>query len=138
MHKGIKILGKVFSAIVLLAVALPVGVSLLLDIPGVQNFAVQQAVRAISGRLETTIAIRRVNVGLLGKVRIDGFYVEDYQRDTLLYVDRLDAYVTGLGLFGGGVALSRGEIAGAKLFLRETPEGEMNIKQIVNRIADPD
>lgn len=138
MHKGIKILGKVFSAIVLLAVVLPVGISLLLDIPGVQNFVVRKAVEVVSRKLETTIAIRRVNVGLLGKVKIDGFYVEDYQRDTLLYVDRLDAYVTGIGLLSGGVSLSRGEIVGAKLFLRETPEGEMNIKQIVNRIADPD
>lgn len=138
MHKGIKILGKVFSAIVLLAVVLPVSVSLLLDIPAVQNFVVQKAVEAISDKLETTIAIRRVNIGLLGKVKIDGFYVEDYQRDTLFYVDRLDAYVTGLGLFGGGVTLSRGEIVGAKLCLRETPDGEMNIKQIINRISDPD
>ncbi|MCM1151559.1 MAG: translocation/assembly module TamB domain-containing protein [Alistipes sp.] len=138
MHKGIKISGKVFAAIVLSVVVLPLAASLLLRIPAVQNFAVQKAVRAISDRLETTVAIRRVDVGFLGKVFVEGFYVEDYQRDTLLYVDRLDAYITGLGLFGGGLTFSRGEIVGAKLCLRETPEGEMNIKQVVGRISDPD
>ncbi len=111
---------------------------LLLTIPAVQNFVVHKAVRAVSERLETTVAIRRVDITLLGKARIEGFYVEDYQHDTLLYVDRLDAYVSGLGLFGGGIRLSRGDIAGARLCLRETPEGVMNIKQVVARLSDPD
>lgn len=138
MRKGTKILAKVCTAIAATIVGVPLVLSLLLQIPAVQNFVVQRAVRMISGRLETTVAIRRVDIGWLGKARIEGFYVEDYQRDTLFYVERLDAYATSLGIFGGGVTLSRGEIAGAKLYLRETPEGEMNIKQVVNRISDPD
>ena len=138
MHKGIKILGKVFSAIVLAVVVLPLALSLLLGLPAVQNFAVRKAAQVVSARLGTTVAIRRVDAGLFGRARIEGFYVEDYQHDTLLYVDRLDAYITGLGIFGGGLSLSRGEIVGARLFLRETPEGEMNIKQVVGRISDPD
>ena len=138
MHKGIKILGKVFSAIVLAVVVLPLALSLLLGLPAVQNFAVRKAAQVVSARLGTTVAIRRVDAGLFGRARIEGFYVEDYQHDTLLYVDRLDAYITGLGIFGGGLSLSRGEIVGARFFLRETPEGEMNIKQVVGRISDPD
>lgn len=138
MRKGIKILRKVFTAAVLLLVVLPLTLSLLLHIPAVQNFVVRQAVRMVSDKLETTVAIGRVDVGFLGKVRVSGLYVEDYQQDTLLYVGKLDAFVTSLGLFGGGVGLSRGEIADAKLYLRETPEGVMNIKQIVDRLSDPD
>ena len=138
MRKGIKILGKVLSAAVLLLIILPLALSLLLDIPAVQNYVVQKAVRMASKKLETTVSIDRVDIGLFSRVKIKGFYVEDYQRDTLLYVGRLDAFVTGLGIFGGGLALSRGEIADAKLYLRETPGGEMNIKQIVNRISNPD
>lgn len=138
MRKGIKILGKVFSVAVLLLIILPMVLSLLLDIPAVQNYVVQKAVRMVSRKLETTVSIDRVDIGLFSKVKVKGFYVEDYQRDTLLYVGSLDAYITGLGIFGGGVVFSRGEISGAKLYLRETPEGEMNIKQIVNRISDPD
>lgn len=138
MRKGIKILGKVLSAAVLLLIILPLTLSLLLDIPAVQNFVVQKAVRMVSRKLETTVSIDRVDIGLFSKVRVKGFYVEDYQRDTLLYVGRLDAFVTGLGIFGGGLSFSRGEIADAKLYLREMPDGEMNIKQIVSRISDPD
>ncbi|MDE5906316.1 MAG: hypothetical protein K2G66_01610, partial [Alistipes sp.] len=131
-------MGKICAAIGLSIVVLPLVVSLLLHISAVQNFVVQKAVRMISSKLQTTVAIRRVDVSLLGKARIEGFYVEDYQHDTLLYVDRLDAYITSIGLLGGGLTFSRGELVGAKLCLRETPEGEMNIKQVVNRISDPD
>ena len=44
-----------------------------------------------------------MDIGLFSKVKVKGFYVEDYQRDTLLYVGKIDAYITGLGIFGGGV-----------------------------------
>lgn len=138
MRKGIKILGKVFAAAVLLLLILPVTVSLLLDIPSVQNAVVRAVTQAVSRRLETTVSIDRVNLGLFSRLRLEGFYVEDYGGDTLLYVGRLDARVASLGLLGGGVTLDRGEIADAKLYLRQMPDGEMNVKQLVSRISDPD
>ncbi len=138
MRKGIKILGMVFSAAVLLLIILPLGVSLLLDIRQVQNFVVHRLAAAVSERLETTVSIDRVDIGLFSKIRVDGFYVEDYQRDTLLYVGHLDAYVTRFGLLGGGLEFSHGTIADARLYLRQTPSGEMNIKQLVDRISNPD
>ena len=138
MRKGIKILGKVFSAAVLLLIILPVFLSLLLDIPAVQNFVVHKAAEAVSRKLETTVSIDRVDIGIFSKIKVKGFYVEDYGRDTLLYVGKLDAFITSFGIFGGGLELSRGEIADARLYLRQTPGGEMNIKQIVDRISDPD
>lgn len=138
MRKGIKILGKVVATMLLSFVILLLLLALALQIPAVQNFAVQRAVRAVSDRLQTTVALRRVSIAFPGKIRLSGFYVEDYQRDTLIYADRIDAFVTGIGLFGGGVELGRGELADVKLFLRETPEGEMNIKQVVGRLSNPD
>ena len=131
-------MGMLLSAAVLLLMVLPVSLSILLDIPAVQNYVVQVAVGIVSRRLETTVSIDRVEMGLFSRVKVYGFYVEDYQHDTLLYVGRLDAHVSGIGLLGGGIELSRGEIGDAKLYLRETPEGEMNIKQIVARLSDPD
>ena len=78
MRKGIKILGKVLSAAVLLLIILPLALSLLLDIPAVQNYVVQKAVRMASKKLETTVSIDRVDIGLFSRVKIKGFYVEDY------------------------------------------------------------
>lgn len=137
MRKGIKILGKVVSAIILLLVVVPFILSMLLDIPAVQNFVVQRSVALISRNLETRVAIDHIQVGFFSRVHIKGFYVEDYQRDTLLYVDELTAHVTSFGFAGGGLSLSDGKIQNAKLYLRETPRGVMNIKEVVNRISDP-
>ena len=135
MRKGIKILGKVLSAAVLLLIILPLLLSLLLDIPAVQNFVVHKAARMISQKLETTVSIDRVEIGLFSKIKVYGLYVEDYQRDTLLYAGRAEAFVTSWRTAGGGLTLSRAEIADGKLYLRETPSGEMNIKQVVNRLS---
>ncbi len=138
MRKGIKILGKVLSVTALLLIIIPLLLSLLLDIPVVQNFVIHKAARMISAKLETTVSIDRVDIGMFAKVKVKGFYVEDYQRDTLLYVGRLDAYITSLGIFGGGVELNRAAINDAKFYLRQAPDGEMNIKQIVDRLSNPD
>lgn len=137
MRKVIKIIGKLLSAIVLLLIILPVLFSLLLDIPGVQNFVVHRATAIISHALETTVSIRRVDIGLFNRVKLDGFYVEDYQRDTLLYVGHATALLSDVGFRGEGLVFEVSDVKDAKLYLKETPSGEMNIKQIVNRMSNP-
>lgn len=138
MRKVIKISGKVVAAIVLLLLLLPVGVSVLLDIPAVQNYVVHRAADLVSRKLETTVHIGRVRIGLFNRVRAEDFYVEDYQGDTLLYVRQLGAYVAGFGILSDGVILGRAEAQGVQLQLRETPDGVMNIKQLVDRLSNPD
>lgn len=138
LRKVIKISGKVLSAAILLLIILPVGLSLLLDIPAVQNYAVQRAAEAISRKLGTTVRVGRIDIGLFSKIRVEAFYVADYNRDTLFYVGRLDTYITNFGILGGGLELSSGEIVDAKLHLHQMPDGEMNIRQIVMRLTNPD
>lgn len=135
MRKVIKILVKLLSAAVLLLIILPVSVSLLLDIPSVQNYIVHKAADFASRKLETRVSIDRVNIGLFNKVNVHGFYVEDYQRDTLLYVGSLRAFITGFGLFGEGLGFSYGKADSVKLYMVETPDSVMNIKQVIDRIS---
>lgn len=135
MRKGIKILGKVVSTIAMLLIILPLLLSLVLHIPAVQNFAVQKAVRIVSDKMETRVAIGRIDIGIFGKAHVEGFYVEDYQQDTLLYVGRLDAYVTG---FTDGIRIYRAAMSDVLLNLRDTPDGVMNIKQVVERLTRKD
>ena len=126
------------SAIVLALIFLPLLVALLFEIPAVQNFVAREATEIISRKLGTRISIDRVDIGLFYRVSLDGFYVEDFQRDTLLYAGRLDARIKSLGLFGGGLVFSRAELSDARFCLRETPDGEMNIKQVVDKLSKKD
>lgn len=114
---------------------LPLLLSLLLNIPAVQNFIVHKAAQIASEKLETRVSIDRVNIGLFNRVNISGFYVEDYQQDTLLYAGNVTAFITSLGIFGEGLSFGSGELHDVKLYLRETPEGVMNIKQVVDRLS---
>ncbi len=137
-HRYLKILGKAVSTAAMLLIAVPLLVSLLLHLPAVQNWVIDQAARTISRRIGTEVSIDRIDLVLPGKVRIRGLCVEDFERDTLLYAGRIDAYVTSPGLSGGGIRLFRGELSDAKLYLRETPEGVMNIKQVIDRLSRKD
>ncbi|MEG0499019.1 MAG: hypothetical protein RR522_04005, partial [Alistipes sp.] len=125
------------SAAILLLIILPIILSLLLDIPAVQNYVVHQAAAFASRKLETTVSIGRVDIGLFNKLKADDFYVEDYQGDTLLYVGHVEAYVAAYGFGGGGLVLGRAEVQNGKFHLHETPSGEMNIKQITDRMSNP-
>ncbi len=135
LRKGIKILGKVLSAMVLLLIMLPVLVALLLNIPVVQNLVADKAAQEVSRRLGTTVSIGRIDVGLFSGLRIDALYVEDFQSDTLLYAGRLDASFSVRGLFGGGIVVGDAVLRDARFCLRETPSGEMNVKQLVERLV---
>lgn len=138
MRRGFKIAGKVLAAVVLTLVFLPVLLVLLFQVPAVQQFAVRQATALASRKLGTTVSIDRVDIGLFHRVSLEGLYVEDYQRDTLLYAGRLDARVRSLGLLGGGLVFERATLSGGCFCLRETPGGELNIKQLVDRLIPPD
>ncbi|MEG1672592.1 MAG: translocation/assembly module TamB domain-containing protein [Alistipes sp.] len=116
---------------------MPIILSLLLDIPVVQNYIVQKATAFASRKLETTVSIGRVDIGLFNKLKADDFYVEDYQGDTLLYVGHVEAFVAAYGFGGGGLILGRAQVENAKFHLHETPSGEMNIKQITDRMSNP-
>ena len=138
MRRIVNILAKMVSAIVLALIFLPLLVALLFEIPAVQNFVAREATEIISRKLGTRISIDRVDIGLFYRVSLDGFYVDDFQRDTLLYAGRLDARIKSLGLFGGGLVFSRAELSDARFCLRETPDGEMNIKQVVDKLSKKD
>lgn len=138
MRRIVNILAKMVSAIVLALIFLPLLVALLFEIPAVQNFVAREATEIISRKLGTRISIDRVDIGLFYRVSLDGLYVEDFQRDTLLYAGRLDARIKSLGLFGGGLVFSRAELSDARFCLRETPDGEMNIKQVVDKLSKKD
>lgn len=134
MSKVIKISVAVISTLVLLSIILPLGLSLLLSVPAVQNYAARTAARKASEFLGTRIEIGRVDVKLINRVVVEDFYVEDFTGDTLLYVKYLDAAVLDLGLAGKGLVFGTARLYGGGFHLRQGRSGEMNVKEIVSKI----
>ncbi len=137
MRKVTKILLKVLSVALLFLIFCPIVLTLVVELPSVQNFLIDRATSFVSKKLDTRVSIDHIRLGALGSVRLEGFYVEDYQQDTLLYVGRMKVF---LSRFEGaqGITLRNGTISDAYLNIRETPEGVMNIKQVVQRLSKKD
>ena len=137
MRKVTKILLKALSVTLLFLIFSPIVLTLVVDLPSVQNFIVDRATAIISNKLGTTVSIDRIRLGVLGSLRVEGFYVEDFQQDTLLYVDKLKVYLSS---FEGekGITLRNGSAERSKLYIRETPNGVMNIKEVVDTFVKRD
>lgn len=130
MRKGIKILGYIVSTLLLVTIILPLTLSVLINIVPVQNWVVDQAARFASHKLGTTVSIDHVDLGLFNRLQVEGFYVEDYQGDTLLYAGQVE---TGIASFKP-LALGVAKVDNALLRLAQTPDDEMNIKQVVDHL----
>ena len=72
MRKGIKILGKLVSTIVLLLIFLPIVITLVLNVESVQNAVVRQASHYASAYLGTDVYVDGIDFDLFSKVRVRG------------------------------------------------------------------
>ena len=133
MRKVTKILLKLLSVTLLFLIFCPIVLTLLVALPSVQNYVVDRATEFVSDKLQTRVEIGRIRVGVLGSLRVDGFYVEDYEQDTLLYAGKVKVFLVGLP-DGAGLKLRNGIMSDVVLNLRETPSGVINIKQVVDKL----
>ncbi len=138
MRKVIKILAKVLSTIILLSIFLPICITLLLSVDTIQNYAIDRASEFASDKLGARVAIDRIDLDLFSKVRVRGFYVEDYERDTLLYVEDVKARVAGFDIANVALHLEAGVVDGGCLRVKEMADGELNIRPIAQKLQRKD
>ena len=115
----------------------PIAASLLLSMPSVQNRAVQIAADFATEKLGTKVGIEYITVGMLNRIKVRGFYVEDLDKDTLLYAGSVSAMIAPLSSMTGGISLLSGRVENGVLYLRDTERGEINIREVTDRIIDP-
>ena len=134
MRKVTKILLRVVSATILLLIFFSLAVSLLLAVPSVQNLVIDKASSWVSEKLGTKVSIGHITYGLLNRVAVRDFYVEDLDGDTLIYANKVNAYLGSLATLPKSLTINHGRVEGGKFILRETERGETNIKEVTDRI----
>jgi hypothetical protein len=77
MRKVTKILLNALSVTILFLIFCPIVLTLLVDLPSVQNYLIDKATAFLSKKIETTVSIDKIRVGVLGTLRVEGLYVED-------------------------------------------------------------
>ena len=138
MRKVTKIFTKIVSSVILLLILLPVFATLVLSIPNVQNSAVRYATDFATEKLGTKVSIDHITIGMLNHIKVRGFYVEDMDRDTLLYASSVVAQIGPLASMKEHFTISSAKLSNAVLYLRETERDIINIKEVTDKISNPD
>jgi hypothetical protein len=130
-YKNIAILhiGDHFALIIL-----PIGVSLLLSLPSVQDGATKWLTGWLSNKLETEVSIDRLRLQLFNRVSIDGLYIGDYHQDTMFYARNVVVPLQSLNVWNGKIALGRVQIEQPVFYLMQDSTGYTNLKQILSKI----
>ncbi|MBQ2026270.1 MAG: translocation/assembly module TamB domain-containing protein [Alistipes sp.] len=111
--------------------------ALLLSIPMVQNAVADRAAKFAGDYLGTKVEVGSLTIGMLNRVAVRDFYVEDWDGDTLLYVKRADAYVASLAsLAKKNLVINYGKVRGGKFVVRETERGTFAVKEITDQLVN--
>ncbi|MBN2347427.1 MAG: translocation/assembly module TamB [Bacteroidales bacterium] len=95
-HKIIKKIGKI-SLILFLTLILLLGSSYgLLQSKRVQTFVTQIILNFLEKNLNNKFSIETINITFFNKASISKFYVEDLNKDTLIYADRINVQSTNI------------------------------------------
>ncbi|MDR0725158.1 MAG: translocation/assembly module TamB [Prevotellaceae bacterium] len=110
---------------------------IIVSLPFVQTAIVGLISDKFSERLQTTISVESVNISFFNRVRLNGVYIEDLDRDTLMYISHLDAVIGNLPLNGRPLALNKLRLTDGIFCLRSDSTGT-NITKIVKKLKNRD
>jgi hypothetical protein len=105
--------------------------------PPVQNFIRKKAVSYLENKLHTRVEIGKIAIGLPKKVVVEGIYVEDQQKDTLLYGGSIKVDVALLKIiFNGEITINQLEIKDITAKIkRQLPDTAFNFQFIVDAFS---
>ncbi|MBT1690835.1 translocation/assembly module TamB domain-containing protein [Dawidia soli] len=133
--KLLKVVGWITLSIVVLLMA----VILLLRVPSVQNRVVQAAVGFLHKKIGTEVRLDYVSVQFPKKIVLEGLYVEDQQRDTLLYAGKLGVDTDLWGLTQKKIELNQVQLDGIVANIHRTlPDSAFNFDYIIAAFTAPD
>lgn len=90
MHIFKKIL-KIISVVTLSILAFIMLIGILVHLPSVQNYAIHKATSFISDKTGTKVTVQSFSLFFFDTIELEGVYLEDVKKDTLLYADRVSA-----------------------------------------------
>lgn len=126
MVKILKIAGSSLGIIAEWLIILLIGFAFAIHLPVVQTFIVQRATNYLSKELKTEIHFDRISLSFIDEVAIDGFYILDLNKDTLLRADRLYAGISGIFDKKSPVIIHRVNAEGADVHLQRSVDSVFN------------
>ncbi len=104
--------------------------------PKVQTAAVQLVTSELSRGIGACAKIESIEYRFPARLRIQGIYIEDQQRDTLLYIDEVYAHFRPLSLLDNRISFSEAHITTARANIHQLPSGEYNYQFLADLIPE--
>lgn len=111
---------KVILWVVLILVFISVIIAGLVQIPSVQNKIVDAATSFVSKKTNTKVEIKNISIDFPKAVLIEGLFLEDTKKDTLIYVGSAKINIALYGLFSREIAISSVSLEDAVINLHST------------------
>lgn len=104
----------------------------------VQTWLAQETAARISKAIGAKVSIRKVHLRIFNRTTLEGFYVEDLHRDTLLYVEYLDADFDNIYLGFSHFDFDHVTVRNGQFNVRQFEgEEDLNIQFILDAINGP-
>jgi translocation and assembly module TamB len=130
-----RILGWTFFSVFVLLIA----IILLVRVPAVQNKIAQRAITYLEGKIKTNVELQSITIDFPKKIVIEGLYIEDQKKDTLLYAGRLAVDAGMLGLLHNEINLAQVELENSTAVItRNLPDSVFNFDYIIDAFAGTD
>lgn len=129
LKRTLKIAGWIVGSVVVLLLL----VIVLIQIPGVQNFARKQIVSFLHKKIGTEVRIDHLSIAFPKTVVLEGVYFEDQRQDTLLWGQKLKVDISMFKLLKSEVEINEVGLEGirAKIY-RNEGDSNFNYQYIVD------
>lgn len=128
-----KRLARIFLWLIVGILALVGLVIVFVQSPTGQDFLTKQAVSYLRKKLGTNVIVNKVRFDIPDWVTLEGVYVPDLKKDTLLFGKRLYVDLDMLGLLSNNVKLNQIELEGVRVKVNRTlPDTVFNFNYILD------
>lgn len=131
LFKTLRVLAWILGIVILLILVIFIAI----QIPAVQNFAKDKAVSYLEGKIKTKVVIDNFEMGFPKKFILEGVYLENQEKDTLLYGKKIAVNLNTFALFSNTLDFNDIEIEGIVANISRDNKGVFSFDYIVDAFA---
>lgn len=129
--KGIKVLFWTLSIFLSVFFLL----ALTLQFPPVQEYAKTKALTYFEGKIKTKVSIDRIGIGFPKRIVLKGVFIEDQEKDTLLFGEKLAVDIDMFKLFRNKIEFNSVNLIGIVSVINRDENGIFNFDYIINAFS---
>ncbi len=107
-----------------------------LQIPAVQRFSKNQVITYLESKIKTKVQLDKVQIGFPKDIILEGIYLEDQKKDTLLYGKKIAANLNLLQIFNNKIEINAAALDGIIANIDKNSKAEFNFDYIIKSFTN--